>query len=92
MPRRRRCPLGDECFAEQARRRAAAADVIVVNTYLYGLHVASGGAILPEHDVVVFDEAHVLEDTMSDTVGVEVAPGRFTALSGIVGRSSTTRS
>ena len=81
-----RCPLGDPCFAEQARRRAAVADVIVVNTHLYGLNVASGGAILPDHDVVVFDEAHVLEDIMSDTVGVEIAPGRFTALSGIVRR------
>jgi ATP-dependent DNA helicase DinG len=81
-----RCPLGEPCFAEQARRRASVADVIVVNTHLYGLHVASGGAILPDHDVVVFDEAHVLEDIMSDTVGVEIAPGRFTALSGIVRR------
>jgi ATP-dependent DNA helicase DinG len=81
-----RCPLGEPCFAEQARHRAAAADVIVVNTHLYGLNVASGGAILPEHDVVVFDEAHVLEDIMSDTVGVEIAPGRFTVLSGIVRR------
>lgn len=81
-----RCPLGDPCFAEQARRRAAAADVIVVNTHLYGLDVASGGAILPEHDVVVFDEAHVLEDIMSDTVGVQIAPGRFTALAGIIRR------
>ncbi len=81
-----RCPLGDPCFAEQARRRAAAADVIVVNTHLYGLDVASGGAILPEHDVVVFDEAHVLEDVMSDTVGVEIAPGRFSTLAGVVRR------
>ena len=81
-----RCPLGDPCFAEQARRRAAVADVIVVNTHLYGLNVASGGAILPEHDVVVFDEAHVLEDVMSDTVGVEISPGRFVALSGVVRR------
>jgi ATP-dependent DNA helicase DinG len=81
-----RCPLGEPCFAEQARRRAAVADVIVVNTHLYGLNVASGGAILPEHDVVVFDEAQVLEDIMSDTVGVEIAPGRFTALSGVVRR------
>jgi ATP-dependent DNA helicase DinG len=81
-----RCPLGDPCFAEQARRRAAVADVIVVNTHLYGLNVASGGAILPEHDVVVFDEAQVLEDIMSDTVGVEIAPGRFTALSGVIRR------
>ena len=48
--------------------------MIVVNTHLYGLHVASGGVILPEHDVVVFDEAHGLEDIMSDTVGVTIAP------------------
>ncbi len=81
-----RCPLGDPCFAEQARRRAAAADVIVVNTHLYGLDVAGGGAILPEHDVVVFDEAHGLEDIMSDTVGVEIAPGRFTTLAGVIRR------
>ncbi len=81
-----RCPLGDPCFAEQARRRAAAADVVVVNTHLYGLNVASGGAILPPHDVVVFDEAHVLEDVMSDTVGAEIAPGRFIALSAVIRR------
>ena len=81
-----RCPLGEPCFAEQARRRAAAADVVVVNTHLYGLDVASGGAILPEHGLVVFDEAHVLEDVMSDTVGAQIAPGRFAALSGVVRR------
>jgi ATP-dependent DNA helicase DinG len=81
-----RCPVGQECFAEQARRRAQASDVIVVNTHLYGLHVGSGGAILPEHEVVVFDEAHVLEDTMSDTVGVEIAPGRFVTVGATVRR------
>lgn len=73
-----RCPLGTACFAELARRRAEAADVTVVNLHLYGLHVASGGAILPPHDVLVVDEAHQLEDIMSDTVGAQIAPGRFT--------------
>ena len=81
-----RCPLGDPCFAELARRRAQAADVIVVNSHLYGLHVGSGGVILPEHDIVVFDEAHVLEDVMSDTVGVQLAPGRFVAMAGTLRR------
>ncbi|MCU0260658.1 MAG: ATP-dependent DNA helicase [Ilumatobacteraceae bacterium] len=85
-PGAERCPMGQPCFAEGARRRAAAADVVVVNTHLYGLHVGSGGAILPEHDVVVFDEAHVLEDVMSDTVGVQIAPGRFVQLAGVVRR------
>jgi len=81
-----RCPLHRPCFAEEARRRAATSQVVVVNSHLYGLHVGSGGAILPEHDVVVFDEAHVLEDVMSDTVGVTIAPGRFISLSAIVKR------
>ena len=71
------CAMGRECFSEAARRRAQTAEVVVVNTHLYGLNVGRGLTIVPEHDVVVFDEAHQLEDIMSDTVGVELAPGRF---------------
>ena len=85
-PGRQRCPMGEPCFAERARQLAQWADVVVVNTYLYGLDVGSGGAILPDHDVVVFDEAHGLEDIMSDTVGVQIAPGRFVMLAGVVRR------
>ena len=85
-PGAERCPMGDPCFAENARRRAAEADVVVVNTHLYGLHVGSGGVILPPHDVVVFDEAHGLEDVMSDSVGGQLAPGRFVTLTGTVRR------
>lgn len=83
-PGRTRCPQGDRCFAEAARERAKEAQVVVVNTHLYGLHVASGGALLPEHDVVVVDEAHLLEDIMSDTVGVSIGPGRFTTLAAAI--------
>jgi ATP-dependent DNA helicase DinG len=75
-----RCESGGSCFAELARARAAAADVVVVNTHLYGMHVAAGGAILPEHDVVIFDEAHQLEDTLTSTVGVSLAASRATTL------------
>jgi ATP-dependent DNA helicase DinG len=71
------CPSGDRCFAEAARDRAAAADIVVVNTHLYGAHLASGRAVLPEHDVVVFDEAHELEEVMTSSLGVEVTPGRI---------------
>ena len=39
------CPMGEACFAELARRRAGAADVVVVNTYLYGLDVAMNGTL-----------------------------------------------
>jgi ATP-dependent DNA helicase DinG len=79
-PGAQRCPKGDECFAEVARRRAADADVVVVNTHLYGLDLESRGVILPEHDVVVIDEAHLLEDIVSDTFGLELGSSRFTNL------------
>jgi len=75
-----RCPSGSRCFAEDARARAVAADVVVVNTHLYGAHLASDGAVLPEHDVVIFDEAHELEEVMTSSLGVELSSGRFRAL------------
>lgn len=77
-----RCAHGSTCFAEQARTAAADADVIVVNTHLYGLHLASGATLLPEHDVVVVDEAHALEDIAADTLGTVLGPGRVAALAG----------
>jgi ATP-dependent DNA helicase DinG len=83
-PGAERCPMGRECWAELARHRAQTADVVVVNTHLYGIDVSANGAIIPEHEVVVFDEAHGLEDIMSDTVGVELAPGRFVTLASSV--------
>jgi ATP-dependent DNA helicase DinG len=74
------CPSGGDCFTEAARRRAADADVVVVNTHLYATHLASGGEVLPPHDVVVFDEAHELEDIASASLGLELGPGRLHAL------------
>lgn len=85
-PGANKCPMGSICFAEAARARASVADVVVVNMHLYGLHVGSGGMLLPEHDVVVMDEAHQLEDIMSDTVGVQIAGGRFTTLTSALKR------
>lgn len=79
-PGAQRCPRGDTCFAETARRQASEADVVVVNLHLYGLHLESGGMVLPEHDVVVIDEAHQLEDVVSATFGVDLTAGRFVAL------------
>ena len=79
-PGRTRCPSGDECFTERARQEAAAADVVVVNTHLYGLDLASDAEILPEHTVVVIDEAHQLEDVISATAGIDLAESRFRTL------------
>jgi ATP-dependent DNA helicase DinG len=74
-----RCPAGHRCFAEAAFERARSADVIVTNHHLYGLHMAAGRRILPEHDAVVIDEAHRLESALSNAFGVDVSPGRLIA-------------
>ncbi|MCP3989995.1 MAG: ATP-dependent DNA helicase [Actinomycetia bacterium] len=75
-----RCPSGAECFSERARQRAHEADVIVTNHHYYGLHLASDSALLPDHDVVVFDEAHQLVETLGATCGTELGGIRFRTL------------
>ncbi len=75
-----RCPSGGSCFSELARAAAMEADVIVTNHHYYGLHLATGGALLPDHDAVVFDEAHHLPEVISATCGTEVSGGRFRGL------------
>jgi ATP-dependent DNA helicase DinG len=54
--------------------------VVVVNTHLYAAALAAGGELLPPHDLVVFDEAHELEDIASAALGFEIGAGRFQAL------------
>lgn len=81
-----KCPSGESCFTELARFQASEADIVVVNTHLYGAHVASGGALLPEHDVVIVDEVHGLEDTMSDSVAISLGSGRLNFLAGALRR------
>jgi ATP-dependent DNA helicase DinG len=79
-PGAKRCPRGDSCFAEIARRKADEAQVTVVNLHLLGIDVATEGAILPDHGLLVIDEAHQLEDIVSDTCGYEISAGRFANL------------
>lgn len=86
------CPSGGQCFAEMARQRAAESDVIVVNMHLFGAHLASGGVVLPEHDVLIVDEAHELEETLTRSLGVSISPGRLRAIAAMARNASTERS
>lgn len=79
------CPQGANCFSEAARHAASDVQIVVVNTHLYGLHLAGAGGWLPEHDVVVIDEAHQLEDTISATAGIELSGGRIHTMARAVG-------
>lgn len=76
-PGAQNCPKGHVCFAEDARAAAREADLVVVNTHLYGLDLMGSGALLPDHEVVVFDEAHQLEDVISAAAGLTISGSRF---------------
>ena len=77
------CPSGGSCFAEGARQRAQEADVVVVNMHLLGAHLASGGSVLPEHDVLIVDEAHELEEILSKSLGISISAGRLRAVAAL---------
>ncbi|HEY8457370.1 MAG TPA: ATP-dependent DNA helicase [Actinopolymorphaceae bacterium] len=70
-----RCPYGAECFAERARDRAMQADVIVTNHALLAIDALEGVQVLPDHDVVVVDEAHELAARVTSTASAELTPG-----------------
>ncbi len=67
-----KCAYGPECFAELARSRAAGADIVITNHALLALDALESFAILPEHDVVVVDEAHELVDRVTGVATEEL--------------------
>jgi ATP-dependent DNA helicase DinG len=74
-----RCPFGQDCYAERARAESAQADVVVTNHALLAIDAISGIQILPEHDVVVIDEAHELVDRVTGVATAELAPTAISA-------------
>jgi len=67
------CMFLDDCFLSKLRSRAAKSKIIIVNHHLFfaDLKVKRGGfgEIIPRFQVVVFDEAHTLEDIASSYFG-----------------------
>jgi ATP-dependent DNA helicase DinG len=82
------CPSYQRCFITEMRRRALESDIIIVNHHLFFADLAvkreMAGApdagILPEAAVVVFDEAHELEEVASSYFGLSVSNIRFEEL------------
>lgn len=87
---RARCPYFQDCHYQRARRRAAAADLLVVNHALFFSDLAvridtdnfRDAAVLPPYRRVVFDEAHHLEEAATNRLGTEASRvGLFRAAS-----------
>lgn len=67
-----KCPLVAECFVERAREAAKEVDVIVTNHSFMAIDSFEGRQMLPEHDVLVVDEAHELVDRVTATITDEL--------------------
>ncbi len=70
------CPDIDRCFVLKARKKALDADILVINHHLYfsdlALKEEGFGEILPEADVLIFDEAHQLPDIAGNFYGQQI--------------------
>ncbi|MEO7985325.1 MAG: helicase C-terminal domain-containing protein [Gemmatimonadales bacterium] len=77
---RLKCPHFDRCFLFRARRRAAEADVVVVNHHLLAADLSvrqvqdnwEEAAVLPPYRRLVLDEGHHLEDVAANHLGIQV--------------------
>lgn len=76
---RLKCSFFDRCFLFKARRRAAEADVVVVNHHLLAADLSvrqasenwQEAAVLPPYQRLILDEAHHLEDVAAHHLGVQ---------------------
>ncbi|WP_426448863.1 ATP-dependent DNA helicase [Siccibacter colletis] len=71
------CPLYKDCFVVKARKKAMDADVVVVNHHLFlaDMVVKETGfaELIPEADVMIFDEAHQVPDIASQYFGQSIS-------------------
>lgn len=82
------CPDYQRCFITEMRRRAAESDVVIVNHHLFFADLAikqqakaaPDAGVLPDAGIVIFDEAHELEDVASSYFGISLSNIRFEEL------------
>jgi ATP-dependent DNA helicase DinG len=75
-----RCAFGSECFSERARGEAGRADVVVTNHALLAIDAVAEAAVLPEHELLVIDEAHELVDRVTSVATAELTPAALGAV------------
>ena len=68
------CPMVSSCFAEHSRELAREVDLVVTNHALLAIDAFDGHGIIPDHDVVVFDEAHSLTGSVTTAVTDVLTP------------------
>jgi len=79
-----KCRFYEDCYVNKARKSAQNADIVVINHHLYfadhALKQDGFGKLLPESDVLIFDEAHQLPDIASNFLGKSLSLRQLTEL------------
>ncbi len=88
-----RCAHFESCFVTAMRRRAAAAPLVIVNHHLFFADLAlrarwPEAQVLPPYEVVIFDEAHQIEEIATEFFGVHASTQRLFGLARDLGRES----
>ena len=92
-----RCIDYERCFVTQMRRQAQNVDLIVVNHHLYFADLALRSrlgddvGLLPGHDIIIFDEAHDLDDVAAQHFGYTVSEKRFSELFNEIRKYATSK-
>lgn len=76
----RSCKFYKDCFYQAARRRVERASIVIVNHALLFSDLAiraQGGAIIPNYNTLIFDEAHTMEQTAGDHLGLSITRGQI---------------
>jgi ATP-dependent DNA helicase DinG len=78
-----RCPEYEQCWLTVLKRKAQRSQILVVNHHLFFADLAvrsAYGAVLPEYDRVIFDEAHLLEEVATHYFGIQVSSAQIEEL------------
>ncbi|MBK8462707.1 MAG: ATP-dependent DNA helicase [Nigerium sp.] len=68
------CRFGDLCFVERSRETARESQLVVTNHALLAIDAMHGNTVLPEHDLLVIDEAHELTSRVTGAASHELGP------------------
>lgn len=73
------CPFFEECFAEEAKVKAAEADIVIANQAIVAMSMAIPHAKIlpPDVEAIIIDEAHEMQNVVADTFGAEITMKRL---------------
>ncbi|GHP00666.1 ATP-dependent helicase [Reticulibacter mediterranei] len=75
-----KCDFFDQCYVRKMRDTAQSAQVVIVNHTLLMLDAATEGAILPQCDLLVIDEAHHIVNEATNAFTASVRPTQLASL------------